>query len=413
MRKGLSPLGNNSSTGSGKTPAGSVPAIRLGIVASRPVDPWDVAVFPALERFEITSVILGRPGEENPIPVSRIETLRDIAPWRRVRALERLGLSLHGFARSHRLLFPPSPFTFDDAVVGLADRIRSFDVLLAFETYSASTYQVCRRHPAAVVKVTENITDNPPQVAYRWLKGAVRRTAARFACVSESARDAMLQEGFPGERISVIPECVDTERFRPQEDDGGRGDTFRIGFAGKLDDAHGFSLLLEAFVRLEADASVRLAVAGDGPLLPWFRALTERQGLAHRVEYVGRLPYHRMPEFLRSVDVLCVPCREVPGWRPQFGVVNIEAMACGKPIVATRVGATPEIVPPGLQPYLVPSMDMRALLAAVRALVEDPALCSRLGSEAREWVRTRYDVGRVARQWSSLITEVADASRHA
>ena len=413
MRTGLPESGSDRWTTGGGTSGDFPKVLRLGVVAAGRLDPWDVAVFPAMARFGVSSAILGRRAEENPVPVLDIVRVKDIAPWRRIPSLELLGFKIHGFALDKRLAFPPSPFTFDDAIVGFSNRVRGFDVLMAFETYRASTYQACRHHPAVVVKVTENIPHNPPQISYRWLKHAVRRSAARFACVSELARDAMVEDGFPEERISIIPECVDTETFRPLDGPSGREDAFRIGFAGKMDEAHGFDLLLEVFVKLAADTPVGLAVAGDGPLLPRLRDVVARHGLANCVEYVGNLPYRRLPEFLGSVDVLCIPCNEVPGWRPQFGIVNIEAMACGKPIIATRVGATPEIVPPALQPYLVPPKDMRALEDVLRGLAADRALCARLGAEGREWVRTRYDVGRVAGQWASLIAEVHDAARTA
>lgn len=394
----------------GSATADSAAPIRLGIVAPRPLDPWDVAVFPALSRFGISSAIIGRAGEENPVPALGIETVRDFAPWRRIRSLELLADKIQAFAWYRRLPFPPSPLTLEDAVIGLSDRLRGFDVVMAFETYRASTYQTCQVHRSVVVKVTENIPHNPPQVPYRWLKNAVRRSSARFACVSETAREAMLVEDFPDERISIIPDGVDTDVFRPLDSSPGGDGSFCIGFAGKMDDAHGFRLLLETFARLAAEVPVRLAVAGDGPFLLGMREFAERQGLEDHVEYVGKLPYRRMPEFLASVDVLCIPCRDLPGWKPQFGVVNLEAMACGKPIVATHIGATPEIVPPGLQPYLVPPMDGRALEERLRALATDRSLAVRLGAEGRNWVQARYDIRRVAGQWASLIAEVHDAS---
>lgn len=387
--------------------AGPRAPIRLGIVASGPLDPWDVTVFPRLSREGVTATILGAPGEENPVPIVEVETFRDISPWRRIGALERIGFKVHGFAQDRRLRFPPSPFTFDDAIVGFADLASDFDVLLAFETYRASTCQACMCHPAVVVKVTQNIAHNPPQALYGRLKQIVRRRSARFACVTESARSALLQEGFPEARITVIPEPVDTNAFRPTEGPPEPDGPLRIGFAGRVDISHGFLDLLLAFVGLLRETDARLKVAGDSPSLSEMHAIVARRGLADRVRYLGKLRHHQMPGFMAGIDVLCVPCREVPGWKPQFGIVNIEAMACGKPIVATDIGATPEIVPPGLRPFLVPPSDVRALEGALRTLALDRGLRARLGAEAREWVVRRFDLDRITEQWASLFANVS------
>lgn len=386
-------------------PLGLGEPIRLGVVAAGPLDPWDVAVFPRLVKKGVRPTILGRPGEENTVPLEQVRTLRDVSPWRGVRTLERLGFKIHGFAWDHRLLLPPSPFALDDAIFGLADRARDFDVGLAFETYRASTYQACRHFRGVVVKVTENLPHNPPQVPYGLIKEAVRRGPARFACVSELARQAMLEEGFREERITVIPESVDTETFRPRDGSAALDGRLRIGFAGGLDESHGLRHLLETFRLLVRDVDATLRVAGSGPDASAVQEAATRPDLAGRVEYLGRLRYRDMPRFLSDIDVLCVPCCEVPGWRPQFGVVNIEAMACAKPVVATRVGATPEIVPPSLQRFVVPPRDTAALREALRTLALDPSLRARLGAEARSWVVGRYDVELVAEQWRSLVTE--------
>ncbi len=389
-------------------PAETRAAIRLGVVAAGVMDPWDVVLLPPLAEFGVSSTIMGRPGDESLVPLVEVQTFRDFSPWRRVPTLEGLGFKIHGFAWDHRLSWPPSPFTFDDSIIGLFKHLLGFDVLMAFETYRASTYQACRHHPGVIVKVTENIPHNPPQVLYRWFKTFVRARAARFACVTESARNALLQEGFPEDRVLVIPEAVDTDVFHPGDCPPPQSGTLRIGFAGKLDDLHGFPDLLEAFENLVQEMDVTLKVAGSGPYLQDLQTVVARLGLASRVEYLGKLPHSRMPEFMAGIDVLCIPCRTVAGWTPQFGVANIEAMACGKPIVATRVGATSEIVPPALQQFLVPESDVRSLREALRVLCLEPDLRVRLGAKAVEWVEQHFDVRRVAKQWAQLVTEVYD-----
>jgi glycosyltransferase involved in cell wall biosynthesis len=257
-----------------------------------------------------------------------------------------------------------------------------------------------------VVKVTENIPFHPRLWPYVWFRRSVRRHAKRFVCVSESARAALLQEGFDGDQIQLIPEPVDLEMFRPLPP-AESARTFTVGYAAKLDLIHGFPDLLHAFALLAQSVTARLKIAGEGPFAADLSDCLRRLDIEGRVEYVGQIPYTEMPRFLRDIDVLCVPCTEGPGWKPQFGIVNIEAMACGRPIVATRAGATPEIVPPGLHPFLASPGDVAGLAERLTALAVDAGLRRRLGQEARAWVAERYDKLKIAARWATLISEVA------
>lgn len=381
--------------------------LRLGVVAATSIDPWDAQLFPRLASSGVTSTILGTAEDGESVSTAQVERVRDFSVWHRIRLLKEIGYRIHGFAWDRHLGIP-SPFAIDDAIIGLSRRARDFDVLLAFETYRASAYQACRDHPAVVVKVTENIPYNPHPWPYPWFRRSVRRRARRFICVSESARNALLKEGFDEGRIRVIPELVDTEVFRP--DDGSSGDrrSFTVGYAANLDLSHGLPDLFQAFASLANSTDARLRIAGDGVLKSDLSSMVRRLGIRpEQVEYLGGLHHSEMPKFLRSIDLLCVPCRSVGGWMPQFGIVNIEAMASGRPIVATRVGATPEVAPPGLQRFLTPPGDIEALENNLRTLAEDRALRERLGREARDWVVERYEAGRVAAQWAALLFEVA------
>lgn len=384
------------------------PPVRLGVVAAGAPDPWDVVIYPELEARGIDPVILGAPGEEIPVPTVVVETYRRLNPWRKIRPLTTLGRMVHGFATEAQVRFLPSPFAFDGAIVGLRRLLREYDVALAFETYHASTYQACKAHDAVVVKVTENIAHNPPHIPFSSFKRYVRARARRIVCVSESAREALRAEGSDERKITVIPEPVDTREFRPFPTDARADGAFVVGFAGRLAASHGIFDLLEAFAHLSVDREIRLRIAGAGTSSADLEAAVARHGPKDRVEYAGRLRHRDMPSFLNGIDVLCVPCREIAGWKPQFGIVNAEAMACGKPIVATRCGATPEIVPPGLQGFLVSPGDVRALRDRLETLARDPDLAVRLGAEARDWAVQRFDSRRVADRWAELIQEIAE-----
>jgi type III pantothenate kinase len=130
---------------------------------------------------------------------------------------------------------------------------------------------------------------------------------------------------------------------------------------------------------LDADAEVRR-----------LRALAAGAGVAGRVRFTGSIPHDRLAPVIRSADaVLCLP------WYEPFGIVPLEAMACGVPVVATGVGGLLDTVEDGVTGLHVPPRDPGATALAVRALLEDESLRARLGRGGRERVR-RYAWSQVA-----------------
>lgn len=384
--------------------------IRLGVTTAGTIDPWDLVLFQGLRSFGILPTLLGKPVEDNSVDAIAVETFGGVNVLRRIRILNRGAHKLHDFAIRHHVRQLPSLLGLDDAIIGLRYLVRDYDVVMALETFRASTYQaVCAGRPT-IVKVTENIARNPPQLPFAYFREKVRQRANRLVCVSEMARQALIAEGFDTQRIAVIPEAVDTDRFAPPSSHQVIDDVFVVGFAGRLDQSHGIIDLLLAMDALTEQINVKLKVAGDGPLASRAVALSSRGNLKGRVEFTGKVAYREMPSFLQSIDVLCVPCRPVPGWVPQFGFVNVEAMACGRPVVATRCGVTPEIVPPGLDSFLVEPGDTYGLADRLRALGADETRRQRLGLECRTWAISNFNYRMIAARWVDLLRELVNST---
>ncbi|MGW5134362.1 glycosyltransferase, partial [Streptomyces sp. NPDC004135] len=129
----------------------------------------------------------------------------------------------------------------------------------------------------------------------------------------------------------------------------------------------------------------------DDPEARRLRRLARRIGVADRVRLLGAVDPAAMPALIGSADlVLCTPLYE------PFGIVPLEAMACGVPVVATDVGGHRDSVADGTTGRLVPSQDPEAIAAAVRALLADDGLRRRHGSAGRDRVLTHYTWQRVA-----------------
>jgi glycosyltransferase involved in cell wall biosynthesis len=203
----------------------------------------------------------------------------------------------------------------------------------------------------------------------------------------------------PAERVTVVPNGVDTERFRP--DDAARARVrARLGYAdtdcvlfvaGALTRQKGVDLAIAAYARLvPRHPGLRLLVAGDGAA----RSVFERRAcaLAAAVRFLGAVPPDGMPELYAAADVVLFPTRRVEG----FAHVLVEAMATERPVVATRIGGNPDALTDGESGYLVDVDDLDTLVARVDRLAASPELRAGLGRRGRSRVEREFTLAQQA-----------------
>jgi glycosyltransferase involved in cell wall biosynthesis len=179
----------------------------------------------------------------------------------------------------------------------------------------------------------------------------------------------------------------------------------RVLAVGRLVPKKGFDVLLEACVLLEAEgAEVELQLVGeDGEQGGELRELARRLELDSRVRFQGPLGQTQLFEAYRSASVLCAPSRVLAdGDRDGIPNVIAEAMACGVPVVATRVSGIPELVEDGVNGVLVRPDDPGALAAALARIGADPLFARRLGEAGRATIAERFDGDRLAHDVAEL-----------
>jgi glycosyltransferase involved in cell wall biosynthesis len=238
-------------------------------------------------------------------------------------------------------------------------------------------------------------------VPFRWLEQvALRRSAALYVCAADAA-SVMRRKGFRG-RVCILPLGVDRDRYRPCEpsDTASTGRRMRIGFVGRIDRRKGVFVLLDA---IADEPEWSLTLAGEGPDVAEMNAAIREMGLAERVTFAGYVDRPQLPDFYRSVDVVVVPSQPTRGWVEQFGRVVAEAMASGRPVVATNTGALPEVV--GDAGLLVPPGDASALRWLLLQLAANPGLRAELAAAglARS---ARWSWPAVAQQQLTLYRQV-------
>lgn len=221
---------------------------------------------------------------------------------------------------------------------------------------------------------------------HNFLRRRVAPFIDRFVPVSDDLQRWLAKVvGIAPAKIVLIANGVDTARFRPQPAAAGSspwqpGD-FVIGTVARIQDIKNHRGLVEAFIRLRAllpdqREHLRLSIIGDGPLMPALRAQVAAAGL----EQVVWLPGARddIPQLLHTFSLFCLP--SLAEGTP---VSLLEAMACGLPVVASRVGGIPEVVTEGEHGFLVAPADCEALAAALARYAADGALVRRHGDAAR------------------------------
>jgi len=232
---------------------------------------------------------------------------------------------------------------------------------------------------------------------------------AVIATCSDEVRE-LLALGARPDKLHVVPCGVDLEAFRSGPSPRVLRPMRRIVSIGRLVERKGVRTLIEA---LPLVPGAELVVAGgpderelDGdPHVRLLRAAAAELGVASRVRFVGRVGRADVPALMRSADVVaCVP------WYEPFGIVPLEAMACGVPVVGAAVGGLLDSVVDGVTGLLVPPRDPVATAAALNRVLGDEDLRLRLGRAAAEHVATRFGWPRVAELTETVYTQLADAT---
>ncbi len=180
---------------------------------------------------------------------------------------------------------------------------------------------------------------------------------------------------------------------------------------GRLVEKKGFGDLLAAIAVLVQDqVPVSLDLVGTGPCEPDLRAQAARSGLSASVRFHGALPQGRVRRLVQSAAVLAAPCTvAADGNRDGLPTVLLEGMALGTPCVATPVTGIPEAITDGVTGLLVPERDPARLAGALRRLLDDGALRTRLAQAARSRVEADFEVHRQAAQLRDVFAGAASA----
>jgi glycosyltransferase involved in cell wall biosynthesis len=199
---------------------------------------------------------------------------------------------------------------------------------------------------------------------------------------------------------------VDLRLFVP---DGPRASVMKgdnvILFVGRLVEQKGVRQLLQAFLLIrESQPDATLVFIGTGPLAEEIAEFARSHSIRDRVLLLGPVPNCDMPPYFRAAKVTAAPSVTMSWSAEQVGMVSIQSIACGTPVVTTRSGSIPEFIEDGISGLLVPERDPEALAGAVLRLLQDDRLRQSLADTGRAYAERRYDAaGNVAKVQKILL----------
>jgi glycosyltransferase involved in cell wall biosynthesis len=225
---------------------------------------------------------------------------------------------------------------------------------------------------------TANVFENLQKFFLVGWEMALMRKLDRILVYSGYMREQLLLNGFPSDRLVTLPMFLPLPFAPPERSTRKR----RIAFAGRIDESKGVREFLASLVKLSGKGWTAQLI-GDGPFLGEANAIVIRERLQDRVQFLGRLDG---PAFMKALSLAYVVV--MPSLIPEsFGLVGLEALACGTPVVAFDSGGVSEWLKDGKTGFLVPWGDIEMLAHRLAQLLADEKLAGRLGRQGQDLAR--------------------------
>ena len=236
---------------------------------------------------------------------------------------------------------------------------------------------------------------------------------SEFVTVSSELRNWLIHDvGIPEKKVIQIINGVDTEKFKPSENKemsksklGIVPDSFIIGTVGRLDPVKDYQTLIKAFATLTTNTykinKIKLLITGSGSEEQRLKTLSEDVRVADRVYFLGER--QDIPELMQCMDVFVLPSIAE-------GISNtiLEAMACGLPVITTKIGGNPELVDDGKTGFLFTSRDHIELADKLSFYCDNFSILMEHGLNARVRTEERFSLSRMIRDYDELYSSIAD-----
>jgi D-inositol-3-phosphate glycosyltransferase len=232
-------------------------------------------------------------------------------------------------------------------------------------------------HTLGSVKNIAGLADREPDLRIATEKKLAQNCQRILAPTDREKENLIKHCHTPAQNIGVVPCGVNLDLFRPMEKSVARQllgfdeNESIVLYVGRFDPIKGIDRLLEAVAHLKHLKRMRLViVGGDGPATPEYQKLRQlcgKFGIQKFVHFAGRVEQNQLPPYYSAADALVVP-----SYYESFGLVGLESLACGTPVVATRVGAMVDIIEEGKTGHLVADLAPRGLANSIEKVISNP-----------------------------------------
>lgn len=364
--------------------------MKISIVRGAFLNPFELQnMYPLKNRHDITVYSSLKPIDSNiDLTLVKLPGLTDIPlPFYKYPLLNR------AFGDAHYLF-------------GLKKKIAGSDIVHVAETYYHYTHQaLIAKRKGLIKKVVSTVWEVIPH-NNEGLKGRKRfkkesySEIDHFLAVTQKAKKALLAEGVEKDKITVVPLGIDLKNFSLSLKRKNKS-TLNILFIGRFVEEKGVGDLVQAFLKLkEKKLSVKLTLVGQGPLKKDFVGI---KGVT-----ITKSSYKNISRLYSQADIFCLPSQTTPSWEEQYGMVLIEAMASGLPIITTRTGAINEVC--GNSVLYVPQKSPGHITKTLEKLVLDKHLRQRLSSQALKRAKSNYDHRQAADRIETVYKSLIDVN---
>jgi len=283
-----------------------------------------------------------------------------------------------------------------------------------------------RRHGVRTAAITHGLDVTTPFGPYQWFVPKVFGALDAVLPVSRATRQACQERGATPGQLRVVPNGIDTDRFRrPDDRPAARAaleqaldlsgpplppDGLLLCSVGRHVERKGFDWFVEA-VMPRLPESVHYWIAGDGPHTAHIRRAIEQNNLHGRVRLLGRIPNADLARLYRGADLFVMPNVPVEGDMEGFGVVLLEAAQCGTPAIAARLEGIQDVIEERENGHLVAPQQPREFADAIRRYHGSPERLAKAARRAAEFTTARFGWASVADTYISVLRAVHGTGR--
>ncbi|MBI4843559.1 MAG: glycosyltransferase family 4 protein [Nitrospirae bacterium] len=383
--------------------------MKIGIVLDNKISKWALQRFePLKETCDITVFV----GERNDYDVSAIGLKKKFLSKK-----EEISLALRDPVTAFNR-FVKAPYKkMDFYYFSLRKHLKGFDAVYSCDLMR-SAYSLASLKEMLGFKLFLFWWENVPYRAAlddksSFQKKSIMKNVDYFFPFTKHAKENLLMEGVREDKIKVVYPGLDMQRFSPGEKPGSLSaknripeGSFVILYVGKLVSWKGVHNLVYAarILKMKGIKNFVFAVAGRGAQKNNMLKLIAETGTEENFRFLDFISYDEMPEVYRMADLFVLPSYPTMTWQEQFGMVIVEAMASGIPVISTNTGTIPEVM--GDAGIIIPPGDYNALAGSIIKLMNDEPLRKELSGKGRERALELFSSNKKSEELNAALKEI-------